>query len=462
MDIRRTLLLLAMSLVGFLPATGVAQRAGRAAAAGPPIGLPAAGASDVPSWAGPDAPWGNPGARNSLGVGPVAAPERARAAIAAERRAYRNSPHHGADRALDIDPSGDLVLRGQIVAIVAATKALTAIQSAGFTIIRQQRLEGLGLNVTVFGTPPGISLPAALDRLRAIDPDGTYDYDHVYFESGTTTPAVAGGTVAGRRGVSGADGREPPKVGLIDGGVDSAHPALRAAKTIDFGCGGTITPSAHGTAVASRILDGLAGPTSDTPSAELYAADVYCGRSAGGAADAISEALAWMVHNRVPVINVSLVGPKNALLKRVVGAAVARGFLIVAAVGNDGPSAPPLYPAAYPGVIAVTGVDRTDKVLLEAGRGPFVAFAAPGADVSAASLPNGYSQVRGTSFAAPLVAGRLARLLDRPDRATAARAVQTLAEGALDLGAPGRDPVYGNGCIGCRAVITATRTAEAR
>ncbi|MBK6454031.1 MAG: hypothetical protein IPF84_16605 [Proteobacteria bacterium] len=69
----------------------------------------------------------------------------------------------------------------------------------------------------------------------------------------------------------------------------------------------------------------------------------------------------------VPVINVSLVGPPNVLLQRAIQMALARGHLIVAAVGNDGPSAPPLYPAAYPGVVAVTAVDRADKVLIEAG-----------------------------------------------------------------------------------------------
>jgi subtilisin family serine protease len=129
--------------------------------------------------------------------------------------------------------------------------------------------------------------------------------------------------------------------------------------------------------------------------------------------------------------------------------ASARGHLIVAAVGNDGPAAPPLYPAAYPGVVAVTGVDRADKVLIEAGRGKFVAFAAPGADIEAASLPSGYMPVRGTSFAAPIVASRLALLLGRPDRVAAERAVSELAASAVDLGSPGRDSVYGNGCIGC-------------
>jgi subtilisin family serine protease len=187
------------------------------------------------------------------------------------------------------------------------------------------------------------------------------------------------------------------------------------------------------------------------PHLDLYVADVYCGAPSGGSTAAVIYGLGWLVQENVPVINVSLVGPPNALLQRVVELMSTRGYLIVAAVGNDGPSAPPLYPAAYPGVVAVTGVDRRDKVLIEAGRGKFVAFAAPGADIEAASLPSGYSPVRGTSFAAPIVASRLALLLEHPDPGAAERAVNELAASAVDLGSPGRDPVYGNGCVGCTA-----------
>ena len=82
--------------------------------------------------------------------------------------------------------------------------------------------------------------------------------------------------------------------------------------------------------------------------------------------------------------------------------------MIVAAVGNDGPAAPPQYPASYAGVVAVTGVDAKGKALTEAGRARHLDFAAPGADLAAALPGRGYSSVRGTSFAAPLAAARLA------------------------------------------------------
>jgi subtilisin family serine protease len=111
--------------------------------------------------------------------------------------------------------------------------------------------------------------------------------------------------------------------------------------------------------------------------------------------------------------------------------------IVVAAVGNEGPAAPPLYPAAYEGVVGVTGVGARNQALPEAARGPHVDFAAPGADMAAAGAGGGWTSVRGTSFAAPIVAGLLAT-----------RGEAVLSEQAADLGARGRDPVYGSGLVG--------------
>jgi hypothetical protein len=77
-----------------------------------------------------------------------------------------------------------------------------------------------------------------------------------------------------------------------------------------------------------------------------------------------------------------------------------------------------------------------------------VMWSAPGADMAVARHGGGYGIARGTSFAAPLVAGLLAAELREPDVAAAGAAVEKLSAGAIDLGAPGRDPVYGRGFIG--------------
>ena len=155
-----------------------------------------------------------------------------------------------------------------------------------------------------------------------------------------------------------------------------------------------------------------------------------------------------MAREHVGVINMSLVGPPNVTLERILKIITARGHIVVAAVGNDGPSSPPLYPAAYAEVVAVTAVDSRQRILAEAVRGAHIAFAAPGSEMAAADDSGRFSVVRGTSFAAPIVAALLARELPAPDRDAAARAVTALAMSATDLGASGRDPVYGYGLVG--------------
>jgi hypothetical protein len=75
-------------------------------------------------------------------------------------------------------------------------------------------------------------------------------------------------------------------------------------------------------------------------------------------------------------------------------------------------------------------------------------FAALGADLKAADVSHGYVSVRGTSFAAPTVAARLAVTLPTPDRPAALAAIDHLAQSAIHLGAPGKDLTYGLGLVG--------------
>ncbi len=150
-----------------------------------------------------------------------------------------------------------------------------------------------------------------------------------------------------------------------------------------------------------------------------------------------------MASKQPKLINVSLVGPSNRAIERAVMALRSRGIVIVAAVGNDGPAAPPQYPAGYDGVIAVTGVDAKCKALIEAGRARRVDFAAPGAELAAALPGRGYASVRGTSFAAPLAAARFA--------ATGSLA-RLAAEARPGKGKVGRGIVCGDCRIAPRAV----------
>jgi len=299
-----------------------------------------------------------------------------------------------------------------------------------------------------------MSTKKALRTLREADPGGSYDYNHIYSGGGALSrgPGETAGPMA-----HDAPASMPPavnaalsrvRIGLLDSGVDATHPAFRESVVHVWGCDNHAVPAAHGTAVASLLIGHSEVFHGVNPDAELYAADVFCGRPTGGAVDTLVAAFAWLVQENVPVINVSLVGPKNAMLERVIGDLIARGHVVVAAVGNDGPAAPPLYPASYPHVVGVTAVDAHRHVLIEAARGPQVMFASPGADLAAAGTEHAYAAVRGTSFAAPFVAALLASGLPAPNSADAAAAIEALAKTAIDLGPPGRDLTYGFGLVG--------------
>jgi subtilisin family serine protease len=79
-------------------------------------------------------------------------------------------------------------------------------------------------------------------------------------------------------------------------------------------------------------------------------------------------------------------------------------------------------------------------------------FAAPGADMVAADNGGKYSAVRGTSFAAPIVAALLAETVSAPDINASDAAVEALALHAIDLGPPGRDLTYGFGLVGAERI----------
>ncbi len=339
---------------------------------------------------------------------------------------------------IEADPRGELIRRSELVLVSPSDAALAAAKALGLVTLRGEAWPELDLREVVLRVPPGLDTAETLAKLRAAQPDLQADFNHLYSRSGDVAPG---------RGTAAKPPTGPVRVGLIDGGVDRRHAALRGAGGGSFGCGNSPVPSEHGTAVASLLVGRDRGFAGAAQKAELYAADVYCDKPDGGSAEEVVRALAWMARERVAVINVSLVGPQNQLLERGVVALVKRGHLLVAAVGNDGPAAPPLYPATYVGVIGVTGVNPSRKVLPEAAQGPQVMWSAPGADMAVARHGGGYGIARGTSFAAPLVAGLLASELREPDPVAAAAAVEKLAAAAIDLGAPGRDPVYGRGLI---------------
>lgn len=301
---------------------------------------------------------------------------------------------------LEADDSGQPVRRGVLVAFNPDAISVQLAARAGFRIIARDTEPQLGLGVVQFAVPRGMSAREGLKRLHRAAPQLQADFDHVFEPAGGAllplNAALASSAAAPRGRV----------VGIVDGGVAS-HPSLAHASIEQNGFAGQPKPTGHGTAVASLLVGSQGRFHGAATGASLYVADVYGGNRAAGSATAIVKALSWLAGHHPQVINISLVGPRNKLVERAVQIVRSRGIQVVAAVGNDGPAAPPQYPASYPGVIAVTGVDARGRALVEAGRATHLDFAAPGADMAAALAGQGYSRVRGTSFAAPLVSARL-------------------------------------------------------
>jgi subtilisin family serine protease len=334
-------------------------------------------------------------------------------------------------RVLDLDEAGEAVVRGQVLAVSPSPQALELARAAGFSVAETAAPDSLVPLVTLTA-PPGVDTREAVRTLRAVDPLGTYDFNHLYAESASERDGRAPAAALPSNAEDG-----PLRIGLVDTGIDANHPAFRGVRIEQrpFAAGGLV-PAPHGTAVASLAL-GRAPPSGIS----LLVADVYGRGPTGGAAVAVLQGLSWLAVQGAPVINISLVGPPNAALAAAVSALRKRGVLVVAPVGNDGPAAPPRYPASYPEVVAVTAVDARGKVLLEAGRARHLDFAAPGAGITAAKPGRGYATMRGTSFASPIVAARLARLAPVPTPEAATEAIERLGRAAK----PGPD--YGRGLV---------------
>jgi subtilisin family serine protease len=236
---------------------------------------------------------------------------------------------------------------------------------------------------------------------------------------------------------------------MIDSGVDMSHPSISTAsiQTRSFVPKGADIPDFHGTAIASIIVADTADYKGLAPNAEVYAAAVFeQDRQRGEIASTVSlvRALDWLMSSGVEVVNISLAGPSNRLLEAALSRAREKGVMILAAAGNGGPAARPMYPAAYDSLVAVTAVDAAGQVFRLANRGEYLDLAAPGVSLLHAKGGGGYSASSGTSFAVPFAAAAAARLRHiHPGE----NALETLRASAQDLGPPGRDEIYGYGLL---------------
>ncbi|MCK9915159.1 S8 family serine peptidase [Microbacteriaceae bacterium K1510] len=246
-------------------------------------------------------------------------------------------------------------------------------------------------------------------------------------------------------------------VAVVDSRVDTQHPDLAGVIAGEYDAlGGTSKPHAHGTAMAGAIaahskLIGVA------PKVRLLVVRTFAGEgeSAQGTTFNILKGIDWAAAQGARIVNMSFAGPPDALLRELLAKANGRGIVLIAAVGNDGPRSPPLYPAADRGVIGVTATDAEDKLLPQANRGSQVAVAAPGVDVLAAAPDGEYAMTSGTSVAAAHASGVAALLLAVKPDLTPAALRQALVRSARRV--PGKPAEIGAGVIDALDAVNATQ-----
>lgn len=233
-------------------------------------------------------------------------------------------------------------------------------------------------------------------------------------------------------------------VAVIDSGVDVGHPDLKGQmqSAQDFVRDHPGRPERHGTAVAGVIAaiagNGL-GIAGVAPDARLMALRA-CWQDSDGAETvcdsfSLAKALHFAIEHNAQVINLSLSGPPDPLLEKLIDAAQSRRAVLVAAI--DPNLAHGGFPASHTGVLAVT-----DQAALASRSG---AYLAPGRDVPTTEPGAKWVMVNGSSFAAAHVSGLVALMLERRPR----------------VRDPVRDPVAivssRGGEIDAYATLTATR-----
>lgn len=377
------------------------------------------------------------------------------------------NPAHGLVDGFPQSPAHEVLAINAGPAVVAHAKAL------GFQTVHGTHLAGLGLSVTRLRPPPGMDANAAqalLSRDLPSDLFGLNQKYRIYKTATGTKPDELHGSPAShdaRNAQCNEDhcygrnliGWRPTasgcaagvRIGIIDTAVDLTHPALSHKKFEQrhLGPEGTPGPDWHGTGVTALLAgDPSSGTPGLVPGAQFMIADIFHADVDGEpASDTLSmlRALDWLDAKKVNIVNMSLSGPKDDLVESAIKKLSAKGVLFVAAAGNEGPTAPPSYPAAYDNVIAVTAVTKNLQSYRYANRGSYIDIAAPGVFIWTALPGSKEGYHSGTSFATPFVTASLATMYSQHVIRSKKDALSAMH--FQDLGEPGRDAIYGEGLM---------------
>lgn len=364
----------------------------------------------------------------------------------------------------------------RLVALGLDTAAIDQLQERGFSVTDRNLSNLTGTELVLLQIPPRMTLETARREVSELAPAAEVDFNHYYRpEQETVTPqptdkSTCNGTdcTLMRHLIGWEQPQETgnvcavfPRIGLIDTAVNPEHEALKDAKIDIIRLSDTQLPQSgtqHGTAVAALLVGAENSRAPGLlPQAELVAVDVFHGTTSDSSRATtydLVRAIDLLADKKIPLINMSLSGPDNRLLKKAVEAAMQRRIVLVAAAGNEGPHAKPVYPAAYAGVIAVTAVDRDGNPYRRAVRGEHIDLAAPGVGVWTAASVSGARQKTGTSFAAPFVTAAAAKLKAQQPEMDHQQITQELTKQAKDMGKPGHDPVYGWGLLNAQALCS--------
>lgn len=324
--------------------------------------------------------------------------------------------------------------------MVQANKLYSELTKKGYKIVTRRNYRGLGLVLTILRTPDGVSANQAIAKLRKKYKKSAIDRNTIY-----TLHAGKPETLKYMKRISwsepSANCGRGLKIGLLDSAIDTSHKAFRSRTIIQkiFTVAGS-TPASrlHGTAIASQWLgnpkSGIAGII---PGATVYSGAVFYkkGRQQLSNSKLLVDGLDWLILNRVDVINLSFGGQRNKVIERAVKKALGKGISVVASAGNGGPKGRAVYPAAQPGVVAVTALTASNKIYAYATHGYYIDLAAPGVNIQVAKPGNGKKYVSGTSFSAPYVSAALLILKRRKNLRSHRARLQWLKRKAQSLGA---------------------------